>query len=133
MKAARRRGQLQRGYQGQFQGSGKRRCWKDEADALRTINVNTGNIYCHYKMHALTSFYVSATDGVETFDEYYFSSLSLFSGAADVSWKDAKRKQKGCRRRLTNDNWHGLSVACICCRLTPYTRKVHLIKRFCAV
>ena len=36
-------------------------------------------------MHALTSFYVSATDGVETFDEYYFSSLSLFSGAADVS------------------------------------------------
>ena len=60
-KTARRGLQLQKGYQGQFQGSGKRNCRKDEADALRTIDVNTGNIYCHYKMHALTSMSVLLT------------------------------------------------------------------------
>ena len=65
--------------------SGKRRCKKDEADALRTPNVNTGNTYCNYEMHTLTFFYIRATNDVERNDEYYLSSLSLFSGAADVS------------------------------------------------
>ena len=77
-------------------------------------------------MHTLTSFYVSATDGVGTFDEYNLSSLSLFSGAADVSSKAERMPQT-----FNEENRH--AVARICCRLTSYTRKVHLFKRFCAV
>ena len=63
------------------------------------------------------------------FHEPYFSSLSLFSGAADVSLEEAKRKQKGYRRRIRNDNGHGLFVA------DSHSKRprVHPLYRFCAV
>ena len=40
--------------------------------------------------------------------------------SADISLERSKvkRKQKGCSRRLTNDNGHLPFVASICCRLT---------------
>ena len=46
-------------------------------------------------MHTLTSFNVRATNDVEAFHVPYLSSLSPFSGAVDVSWEEAKWKQKG--------------------------------------
>ena len=45
-----------------------------------------------------------------------------------MSLKEVKRKQKGCRRRITNDNGHGPFVARICCIVNG-----HPFKRFCAV
>ena len=54
----------------------------------------------------LTSIYVRATNDVKTFHVPYLSSLSSFFEAADVSLEEAKRKQKGYRRRLLNDNGH---------------------------
>ena len=77
--------------------SGKSGCLKDEAYVSRTPNVNTGDTYYNYEMHTLTS----------KFHVFHLFSLSLFSGTADVSFEEAKRKQKGYRRRLTNDNGHG--------------------------
>ena len=76
--------------------SGKSGCLKDEADLSRTPNVNTGDKYYDYEMHTLTS----------KFHVFHLLSLSLFSGTADVSFEEVKRKQKGYRRRLTNDNGH---------------------------
>ena len=55
------------------------------ADVSCTPYVNTGDTYFNYKMHKITSFNVRATNDVLTFHVPYLSSLSRFSGAADVS------------------------------------------------
>ena len=42
--------------------SGKSECLTDEADVSCTSKVNTGDTYYNYEIHALTSFYVRATN-----------------------------------------------------------------------
>ena len=42
--------------------SGKSECLTDKADVSCTSKVNTGDTYYNYEMHALTSFYVRATN-----------------------------------------------------------------------
>ena len=97
--------------------SGKSGCLTDETGLSRTPNVNTEDTYHKYEMHTLTSFYVCAIVDLETFHVSYLHSLCPFSGAADENFKEAKRKQKGHHRRLTNDNGHGPFVARVWCRL----------------
>ena len=46
-------------------------------------NVSTGDKYYNYEMHTLTAFYVRATN--DTCTCIYVTSVSPFSGAADVS------------------------------------------------
>ena len=96
---------------------------------IRTPNVNTWDTYYKYEMHTLTSFYVRATNGVYAFHVPYLSSLCRFSGAADVSWNEARR-QKRYHRRLTNDNGPGLFVARICCRLRSWTTESSSVLKF---
>ena len=82
-------------------------------------------------MYTLTFFYVRATNDVWTFHVPYLSFLSSFSGAAFVSWEEAKRKQKGYRRRLTNEIGHRQFIARIYnAGWHRKRRKVHLLKRF---
>ena len=113
--------QLRKGYRGQFQS--KRIAERVDAYLSRTPNVNTADTYYDYKMHTFTFFYVRATNDLKTLHVPYLSSLSPLSGAADVSWKEAKRI----------DNGHRPFIARICCRLTSYTAENSSVQRFCAV